>query len=46
MRIGQTGARPLHDDDAQAELYGGAPTEQRELASRARCAVAPQHHRA
>ena len=43
---GQTRARPLHDDDAQAKLLGGAPTGQRELAPGARGAVAPQHHRA
>ena len=46
VRIGQARARSLHDDDAQAKLLGGAPTQQRELAPGTRCAVAPQHHRA
>ncbi len=44
VRVGHTRAGPLYDDDAQAELCGGAPAEHRELAPGARRAVAPQHH--
>ncbi len=46
MRVGEPGARPLDDDDAQAELFGGAATLGQELATRAEGAVEPQHHRA
>src|SRR5829696_6484623 len=44
VRVGQPGTGSFHQNDAQTELFGGAPTEKRKLAPATGRAVEPQHH--